>query len=46
MRSNPGRFIEPSTRTVRALLTYRAIAPSFSYPWYTRLDRVWWTFPD
>ena len=46
VRTNPGRFIQPSTNAIRALVTHRALAPAFSYPWSARIDRAWWTFPD
>jgi hypothetical protein len=45
IRTNASRFIQPGTLAIRALVTYRAIGPAFSYPWSARIDKVWWTFP-
>jgi hypothetical protein len=45
VRNNSSRFIQPGTLSMRALLTFKALGPAFSYPWSSRIDRVWWTFP-
>ena len=45
VNTNPGRFIEPGTLSVRAAVTVRAVGPSFAYPWTVRFDKVWWNFP-
>lgn len=45
VRTNPGRFIQAGTMAVRALVTYQAVSPAFSYPWVARVDKAWWTFP-
>ena len=42
---NPARFIQPGTLAIRALVSYRAVAPAFAHPWAARVDKVWWTFP-
>ena len=47
VRSNPGRFIQPSTNAVRALLTYRAQGPAFQPPpWSPAWVLHGRTFPD
>jgi hypothetical protein len=45
IRTNSSRFIQPGTLAIRALVSYRAIGPAFSYPWSARIDKVWWTIP-
>jgi hypothetical protein len=45
IRTNSSRFIQPGTLALRALVTYRAVGPAFSYPWSARIDKIWWTFP-
>lgn len=43
--SNPTRFINASGQ-VRALVTYKAAGPVFSYPWLARIDQaVWKIYP-
>jgi len=43
--TNPARFIQGGTLAIRALVTYRAMGPSLSFPWSSRIDAVWWNFP-
>jgi hypothetical protein len=45
VQTDPGRFIETGSLALRAVVRYRAVGPSFAYPWSARIDRVWWTFP-
>lgn len=45
VQTNPSRFIQPGTLAIRALVTYRALGPSLSFPWSSRIDKVWWNFP-
>jgi hypothetical protein len=45
VKVNPARFIQPGTLAIRALISYRAVAPAFANPWAARVDKVWWTFP-
>ncbi len=45
VRTNPSRFIEPGTLAIRALVSFRAVGPSLSFPWSGRIDKVWWNFP-
>ncbi|MBA3726559.1 MAG: hypothetical protein H0W86_08925, partial [Armatimonadetes bacterium] len=44
--TNPSLFIEAATLDVQARVSYRALGPTFLYPWLGRIDRAWWTFPD
>lgn len=43
--SNTSRFIQPGTLAIRAFVSFRAVGPSLSFPWSSRIDKVWWTFP-
>jgi hypothetical protein len=43
---NPARFIDPVSRSMRSIVRFRAVGPSFVYPWSARIDRTWWTFPE
>ena len=38
------RFINPSTREVRARVEYKANGPVIAYPWEARIDLVRWLF--
>jgi hypothetical protein len=40
--TNATQFIDPTTRTVRARIEWKATAAIFSYPWSTRTDLVRW----
>ncbi len=37
------RFVDPTTREIRATVTYRAVQPILSYPWLARIDQVQWS---
>jgi len=43
--SNPSRFIEAGTLKVKARISYKALGPTFIYPWHARLDRARWVLP-
>lgn len=43
--SNPARFIQAGTRAIRARVSYKALGPSFVFPWSGSIDRAWWAFP-
>jgi hypothetical protein len=45
VRVNPSRFIQAGTLAIRALVSFRAVGPSLSFPWSGRIDKVWWNFP-
>jgi len=40
--NDPERFMTPATGTVRAEVSYRAIAPVLSFPWQARIDQIEW----
>jgi WD40 repeat protein len=37
-----GRFVNSTTREVRARLSYRQTGPVISYPWNVRIDQAFW----
>ncbi|MGI8923308.1 MAG: hypothetical protein ACR2HJ_04595 [Fimbriimonadales bacterium] len=45
MTADTSRFIQPVTQAMRARVSYRALGPVFTYPWFGRIDKAWWTFP-
>jgi hypothetical protein len=45
-RADWARFRNAATGEVRARVRYRAVGPTISYPWTTRLDWVHWTLSD
>ena len=45
VRTNAHRFIDNGTLEMRALVSFKAIGPSLTYPWSARIDKAWWTFP-
>ncbi len=42
---NTSRFIEAGTLKVKARISYKALGPTFIYPWHARLDRARWVLP-
>jgi hypothetical protein len=40
--SNPASYVEPGTRRVRALLTWKPAGPVLVYPWQVRIDQAVW----
>jgi hypothetical protein len=44
--TNVARFVEDSTRKVRARISAKLIGPTFVYPWSMDLDRVLWMIPE
>ncbi|MGI8922831.1 MAG: hypothetical protein ACR2HJ_02125 [Fimbriimonadales bacterium] len=43
--TNTSRFIQAGTMAIRARVSYRALGPVFTYPWFGRIDKAWWAFP-
>jgi len=43
--SNASRFIEAGTLKVKTRISYKALGPTFIYPWHARLDRARWVLP-
>jgi hypothetical protein len=41
--SNASRFIAPTTRQIRARLTWKQTGPVLAFPWQTRIDQAYWT---
>ncbi|HET8646455.1 MAG TPA: hypothetical protein VFO85_13255, partial [Vicinamibacteria bacterium] len=41
--ANPGRFVEPGTRRLRAEVRYRTDQPTQASRWSASVDRVAWT---
>ena len=40
--ANPSEYVEPTTRALKAKISYKAAGPVFSYPWLVHIDQAQW----